>query len=512
MRACGRCLMLKEWDDDALHDGRPAGPASGRRDDVGSPPPRGVRGMSGRGGGAVPACRAAQGAAGAPAGARPLARRARGGARRTPAAAQPLGPVEPRGGGGRGRAHRAPSDLDQPAGRGRARPREAAVRDAGAGVGALRPRRPRDQRPVGGARGRPGRPHCADRRGADAAGPTDPGPPRGTRETLAAAGGPDAAAHERPRLPRQLRGAVRPRRILSMQRKWIVTATAALAAWPGGLVAQQPPRAPRAPRVFTYSVTDNRGRIGVVVRTDADPETDKVGAKIEGVTPGGPADKAGLKVGDIITKFNGTSLAAVKAEDEDQSGPGTKLVELARKLTPDDTVQVEYRRGNDTKQATLVAADLGPRFQMEMPGPPDIALAPMLGMDHFEMFGSPWGDLELVSLNSDLGEYFGAKDGVLVVKAPADSTLPLKGGDVITSIGGRKPANPSHAMRILRSYETGETVSIEILRKQKRMSLTWKVPAREDRFFRMHREREEHEDQSGLRHLQLRRRVHLQRA
>src|SRR5881628_706626 len=84
--------------------------------------------------------------------------------------------------------------------------------------------------------------------------------------------------------------------------------------------------------------------------------------------------------------------------------------------------------------------------------------------------------------------------------------------DVITSIGGRKPANPSHAMRILRSYETGETVSIEILRKQKRMSLTWKVPARADRFFRMHREREEHEDQSGLRHLQLRRRVHLQRA
>src|SRR5256886_17455834 len=92
------------------------------------------------------------------------------------------------------------------------------------------------------------------------------------------------------------------------------------------------------------------------------------------------------------------------------------------------------------------------------------------------------------------------------------SSLPLKGGDVITSIGGRKPANPSHAMRILRSYETGETVSIEILRKQKRMSPTWKVPAREDRFFRMHREREEHEDQSGLRHLQLRRRVHLQRA
>src|SRR2546422_3530007 len=82
-----------------------------------------------------------------------------------------------------------------------------------------------------------------------------------------------------------------------------------------------------------------------------------------------------LKVGDVITKFNGTSLASVKAEDEDESGPGRKLVELARRLEPDDTVQVEVRRGNDTKQATLVAADLGAKFRMEIPGPPEIAMA-----------------------------------------------------------------------------------------------------------------------------------------
>src|SRR5213080_5603864 len=192
-----------------------------------------------------------------------------------------------------------------------------------------------------------------------------------------------------------------------MQRKWIVVA-AALAASAGGLSAQgtpRTPRPPREPRVQAFMWGDHRGRIGVVVKTDASPETDKVGAKIEGVTPGGPADKAGLKVGDIITKFNGTSLAAVKAEDDDQSGPGRKLVELARKLEPDDTVQIEYRRGNDTKQATLVAANMGGMSQWEIPGPPDVAVAPMLGMDHFELMGSPRGDLELVSLNSDLGEY-----------------------------------------------------------------------------------------------------------
>src|SRR2546429_8759016 len=124
-----------------------------------------------------------------------------------------------------------------------------------------------------------------------------------------------------------------------MQRNWIIVAVA-LAAWPGGLTAQgtpRPPRPPRDPRVRAFMLSDHRGRIGVVVRTDASPETDKIGAKIEGVTPAGPADKAGLKVGDVITKFNGTSLAAVQAGDEDGAGPGRELGEPAPKLAPGRT-------------------------------------------------------------------------------------------------------------------------------------------------------------------------------
>src|SRR5881396_2494923 len=275
-----------------------------------------------------------------------------------------------------------------------------------------------------------------------------------------------------------------------MQRKWIVIGAALLAALPAALVAQGTPRTPRptrAPRAFVFA-DDNRGRIGVVVNPRPDSEADKLGAKLEGVTPGGPAAKAGLKVGDIITKFNGTALAGLKAEDEDESGPGTNLVQLARKLEPGDTVSIEYRRGSDAKKATLVAEDLGwapnIRVMPGMPGMPD--------MQHFEFsFGMPWGDLELVGLNPDLGEYFGTKEGILVVRAPADSSLPLRAGDVILSVGGRKPASPSHAMRILRSYEAGETVSIDIMRKQKRTTVAWKVPEPEERRAFRKREREE---------------------
>jgi membrane-associated protease RseP (regulator of RpoE activity) len=287
-----------------------------------------------------------------------------------------------------------------------------------------------------------------------------------------------------------------------MQRKWIVFVAAFIAALPAALAAQQTPRAPRPPRTprpaaraFAFSTMESHGRIGVVVNTEPDSATDKVGAKLQAVTPSGPAAKAGLKVGDIITKFNGTSLAGAKGEDDEDSGPGAKLVELARRIEPGDTVKVEYRRGGDTKQATLVAEDLGDHFAVTMPKIATLMPRGVIGGE-WEFFGSPWGDLEFVNLNQDLGEYFGTKDGILVVKAPGDSSLPVRGGDVILSIGGRKPTSPSHAMRILRSYEPGETVSIDIVRKQKRTTLTWKVAEREAHSLMRHNEQEE---QSALR-------------
>src|SRR6267143_6824491 len=57
-----------------------------------------------------------------------------------------------------------------------------------------------------------------------------------------------------------------------------------------------------------YTFSENRGRIGVIVDTRANDAGDKIGARIEGITPGGPAEKAGLKAGDVITRFNGTAL------------------------------------------------------------------------------------------------------------------------------------------------------------------------------------------------------------
>ena len=288
-----------------------------------------------------------------------------------------------------------------------------------------------------------------------------------------------------------------------MIRNLSMAALAACLIWPAASVTQNAPQ-PRVrvrPRVRVetgpfgvYSFSGSRGRIGVVVDTKADAAGDKVGARIEGVTPGGPAEKAGLKAGDVITRFNTTSLGGATAEEGEDSGPGLRLIELAHRLEPGDTVQVEYRRGSETHKAAIVAEDLPMTGRLEMPGMPGMGameeMLPRLRMqagpgNEFEFaFGSPWGGIELVELNPELGEYFGTREGVLVVRVPEDSTLNLKGGDVILSIGGRKPTSPMQAMRILRSYDPGETVTLDVLRKQKHVTVNWKVPE-ENRTFHM---------------------------
>jgi S1-C subfamily serine protease len=196
------------------------------------------------------------------------------------------------------------------------------------------------------------------------------------------------------------------------------------------------------------------------------------------VTPGGPAAKAGLQAGDIITRFNGTTLASSPGDGFEAATPGQRLLALTHELGPGDTIAVEYRRNGAAKKTKVVAEDLlafrGPERDFPDPRGMSVVGPPPPGFSF--CFGDAWCEVELVALNADLGDYFGTKDGILVVKAPPESSMPLKGGDVLLTIGGRHPPSPSWAMRILRSYPPGESVTIEIMRRKKRMSVVWQVP------------------------------------
>jgi membrane-associated protease RseP (regulator of RpoE activity) len=248
-------------------------------------------------------------------------------------------------------------------------------------------------------------------------------------------------------------------------------------------------------------VMNRRARLGIKVNLQA-RSTDSLGAYVESVTPNGPAATAGLRSGDLITKVDGKSVlnggAAAGERDSRQSLPGLRLIELAARLEPSDTVAVEFLRGKDRRTVSLVTEDepdmvmAGPggghpfvmRFRGDGPhDDPRMDVGDLMDVGPGERFeflaGSPLGDLELAPLNPDLGQYFGTTEGVLVIRAPKDGTLGLKGGDVVQAVDGRKPAGPSHLMRILRSYDKGETFKLDILRNKKRETVTARLGERD---------------------------------
>lgn len=240
-------------------------------------------------------------------------------------------------------------------------------------------------------------------------------------------------------------------------------------------------------------VMSRRARLGIKVNLQA-RDTDSLGAYVESVTPNGPAAKAGIRSGDIITRLDGRSVLAGGSAEADDDGhhslPGLRLVELAARLQPSDTVPVELLRGKDRRTVSVVTEDEPDTFAENFgddrpftmrflrPGGPLPASDLMdLGPgDHFEFLaGSPLADLELAPLNPDLGQYFGTTDGVLVISAPRDGSLGLKGGDVVQAVDGRKPASPSHLLRILRSYDRGESFKLDVLRNKKRETVTARI-------------------------------------
>jgi S1-C subfamily serine protease len=272
-------------------------------------------------------------------------------------------------------------------------------------------------------------------------------------------------------------------------------------------VAQEPATMPAPPEPFEIRVDrgpermmqfimNRRARLGLKVNLRA-RDSDSVGAYVDAVTPNGPAAKAGIQSGDVITKLDGKSVLAggrAEAGADRESLPGLRLIELAARLEPNDTVPVEFRRGKERKTVSVITADEpdilfraapgGRGFALRSFGPEGSRMAMPMGGELEDLggpaflYGGPLADMELAPLNPDLGRYFGANEGVLVISVPKESELGLKGGDVVIAVDGRKPASPSHFLRILRSYERGESFKIDVLRNHKRETVTGRVGER----------------------------------
>jgi len=231
---------------------------------------------------------------------------------------------------------------------------------------------------------------------------------------------------------------------------------------------------------FEFQFSD-RPRIGVNIETLGDDEPVD-GVSVVSVTPGSAAADAGLRAGDVLTAVNGESLAA-----DTMKAANTRLLDFMRGVEQGDKLKINYLR--DGKAASV---DIEPRpiennvfvwtpegKSFTMPHMPEVAPAPVVVERFRHAFGgwrSTWGDMEVVELTEGLGRYFGTDEGLLVVSAPASNAFQLQDGDVIQSIDGRMPKTVDHCMRILSSYQPGESLELTVMRDKRRETLRVTVP------------------------------------
>ncbi len=129
---------------------------------------------------------------------------------------------------------------------------------------------------------------------------------------------------------------------------------AAMVAAP--LIAQQPSRA----------------RLGITVDVHQSAAIDAKGVRVERVLPGGPADQAGIRAGDIITSVAGESVVQPlpgnheKGLDPDRSAPVQRLIRLSSDLDPGQKVEVRYLRDGASHTVTLEARDLSDGFVLDL--------------------------------------------------------------------------------------------------------------------------------------------------
>ena len=223
--------------------------------------------------------------------------------------------------------------------------------------------------------------------------------------------------------------------------------------------------------VFERFSTRAVGAPHSVIGAQIDMRNDPAGVRVLDVSPGGAADEAGMRAGDIIVSVNGT---------EAEGRSSRRVVGIIQGAEANKKLNIKVLRNGKPKELVVTAramavepAIVADRFAL-FPG--GSAESPVYS---FRELGIPTlSNMQLVTLTPGLGHYFGTDKGVLVVRAPTKSDFQLQDGDVILSIDGRAPTSGAHATRILASYQSGEKVTLNIMRDRKPVNLEAKLPQR----------------------------------
>jgi serine protease Do len=253
--------------------------------------------------------------------------------------------------------------------------------------------------------------------------------------------------------------------------------------------------APRAVEMFSTGGS----RIGVTVAdVDATDAKTATGALIEAVEEGSPAEKAGLKKGDVVVEFDGERVRSVRQFTRlvSETPAGRQVAVAVMRDGRRMSVNVEPREssplrvfGDDSWQALeelrdyvrpmpvpAPAAPPAPPAPRRPPSPPRAARPPAL--EGFSWLSGNQLGVTVNGLSDQLKDYFAAKDGVLVTSVAEDSAAAkagVKAGDVIVSVNGSTVADPGDLRVQMQRLGANQEFTLNIVRDKKPMTLKGKT-------------------------------------
>ena len=194
----------------------------------------------------------------------------------------------------------------------------------------------------------------------------------------------------------------------------------------------------------------HRGWLGVGI----DPVTEEVakqakgkegvGVIINSVFEGDPADRAGLKVGDIILKIGGSDIDSPN-----------KMIRVIGAITPGQTINMDILRDGKSRVVPVKLESRKKKINPLSALPPSDSLGLGFSVEN------PGKDKNL-------------PNGVIVTRVNPKSAAGLKGlrsGDVITSINGDIVASLAEFTRLLGKIRKGSPVFLLVLRNDEKFHL-----------------------------------------
>jgi len=245
-------------------------------------------------------------------------------------------------------------------------------------------------------------------------------------------------------------------------------------------------------------------RLGVGLE---DTEGDVRGTRVRSVEEGSPAEKAGIKEGDVIVRFDGEAVRSA-----------SQLARLVGETPAGRSVAIEVTRGGATQKLSATLAEGSrrvhvfggdgstgvrefnfemPEWEIEVPEPPSPPHAPLpptaprAPMPHawswksddghdmvFRMLGGGPRKLgiEYMEIGEQLAGYFklGAKTGVLVSSVDANGPAGkagMKAGDILLKLGAEAIADGEDLREAVAEAEGGQEITVTVQRDGRSLDL-----------------------------------------